>query len=62
MRYAPGSRPSEARPEAAGGLEEKLTPAGKPVAGATVRLIGAGVNKLVKTGKNGVVVVSVKSS
>ena len=40
----------------------KLTTAGKPVAGATVRLTGTGVNKLVKTGKNGVVAVSVKSS
>ena len=40
----------------------KLTTAGKPVAGATVRLTGTGVNTLVKTGKNGVVAVSVKSS
>ena len=40
----------------------KLTTAGKPVAGATVRLTGTGVNKLVKTGKDGVVAVSVKSS
>ena len=40
----------------------KLTAAGKPVAGATVRLVGPGVNKVAKTGKNGVVTVSVKTS
>ena len=40
----------------------KVTASGKPVAGATLRLVGAGVNKAAKTGKNGVVTVSVKTS
>ena len=39
----------------------RLTAAGKPVAGARVRLVGPGINKVVKTGKNGVVSVSVNA-
>jgi hypothetical protein len=37
----------------------KLTAGAKAVAGARVRLVGPGINKVVKTGKNGVVSVSV---
>ncbi len=39
----------------------RLTAAGKPVAGARVRLVGPGINKVVKTGKNGVVSVSLNA-
>ena len=39
----------------------RLTAAGKPVTGARVRLVGPGINKVVKTGKNGVVSVSVNA-
>jgi hypothetical protein len=39
----------------------RLTAAGKPVAGARVRLVGPGINRVVKTGKNGVASVSVNA-
>ena len=39
----------------------RLTAAASPSPARRVRLVGTGVNKLVKTGKNGVVAVSVKS-
>jgi hypothetical protein len=39
----------------------RLTAAGKPVAGARVRLVGPGINKVVKTGKNGVATVVVNA-
>lgn len=39
----------------------RLTAGGEAVTGARVRLVGPGINKVAKTGKNGVVVVSVNA-
>ena len=39
----------------------KLTAGGKVVAGARVRLVGPGINKVAKTGKNGIAVISVNA-